>query len=163
MQLDLSIQGLSTEPVTQASAALLCPQFAASDPWKTLGYRSETLESYFTRPDPALARFALKGAHGWLGLLAVRSPWLRGPFIEFFGLLPEFQGQGHGSAVLRALEIHASAEGNQFVWVSATAGNVAAQRFYERAGYSEAFSLNGLIREGKDERFFQKRLVPAPA
>lgn len=159
----LTVPDLTVEPVSAESAAVLSPVFAAMEPWKRLGYRAETLEGYFTRNDPALQRFALRRRDGWIGLVAVRSPWLRGPFIEFLGLVPDARGRGTGKAVLAAIETAALAGNARFLWVSASGANTDALRFYEKSGFREVFCLDGLIREGEDERFLQKRLKPTAA
>ena len=40
--------------------------------------------------------------------VALRTPWLYGPYIALLAVLPDFQGRGIGSAVLRHVEEDAS-------------------------------------------------------
>lgn len=48
-----------------------------------------------------------------------------------------WQGQGHGSALLRAVQGHAAASGLGSLWLEVRHGNVRARALYRRLGFSE--------------------------
>ena len=119
----------------------------AFDPYSRLGYRAETLAAYLTRPDPALNRYAIEIDGCFIGVLALRQPWLRGPLIEMLALLPEAQGQGHGAAILKRCQ----SEAPKNLWATVSAFHRPARRFYTKAGFQEVCALPGLLQESEDE------------
>ena len=50
---------------------------------------------------------------------------------------PQWQGRGHGSGLLDAVEDHARARGLAALWLEVRAGNHRARRLYQRRGYAE--------------------------
>lgn len=120
-------------------AALL----ADIDPWRRLGYSAMALANYLDRPDPSLVRMVMPGR----GLICLRSPWLKGPYIELLAVLPEAQGQGIG----RALVDWAASRGGANLWACVSGFNAPARAFYARMGFVEVAPLPGLVEAGETE------------
>jgi GNAT superfamily N-acetyltransferase len=128
---------------TQTIAAA-CVTF---DPYLTLGYRAETLAGYLSRPDPALARFAVEWEGVLAGIVALRRPWLRGPLIEMLALLPAAQGKGLGGRILARCK----AEAGRNLWATVSGFHQPARRFYAKAGFEEVCALPGIVAEDQEE------------
>lgn len=123
-------------------------------PLYRLGARTLSLNKRRERPAPChRTRWRLGGR--------TRSElnWLRGPYIQFLGFIPEHQGHGLGTRVLEKLECDARAEGARNLWVAASAFNANALRFYLRHGFERAAVLDGLIQDGIEEVLLRKRLA----
>jgi ribosomal protein S18 acetylase RimI-like enzyme len=90
-------------------------------------------------------------------LLVLRSPWLRGPYIEVLAVLPQAQGGGAG----RALVAWAAAQGGGNLWACVSAFNHGARAFYARSGFVEVTALADLVADGHDEILLRRRLAPA--
>jgi GNAT superfamily N-acetyltransferase len=88
--------------------------------------------------------------------VSVRSPWLKGPYLELLALLPKAQGQGIGANILAWFEQEALKAGARNLWVCASLFNTRALRFYERHGFEQAATLPGLVADGYDEILLRK-------
>lgn len=144
-------------PMTEPTAACLAPRMAAMDPWRRLDYQAAALQRYLLADSPALGRYEIGRDGVCAGVVAVRSPWLRGPYLELLAVLPGHQGRGIGAAVLRWLEAEAAPARN--VWVVVSTFNDAGRRFYARHGFAEVGVVPGLVREGFDEILLRKTLA----
>jgi GNAT superfamily N-acetyltransferase len=129
---------------------------ASMDPWRRLGYGVSALQRYLVTDSPALVRHEIAVEGECAGVVAVRAPWLRGPYLELLAVLPAHQGRGIGAAVLRWLEAEAAPARN--LWVMVSAFNEGARRFYARHGFVEVGAVPGLVREGFDEVLMRKAL-----
>jgi GNAT superfamily N-acetyltransferase len=138
-------------------AAALAAALAAIDPWARLGYGAGALERYLTREDPALNRWAIERRGEVAGILALRSPWLRGPYVELFAVLPAHQGSGLGGAVMEWAARRA-AEVSRNLWACVSDFNAPARAFYARHGFEEVGPLDGLVQPGVAEILLRKRL-----
>ena len=147
------------KPLDAATAETLAERLAAMDPWHRLGYETGRLQRYLSGDSPALARFRIDCDGELAGVVAVRSPWLHGPYLELLAVLPEHQGRGLGSTVLRWMETEAGASRN--LWVAVSSFNGPARSFYARHGFSEIGTVPGLVRDGFDEILLRKALTPA--
>lgn len=146
------VRGLSA-----AESSWIGERLSGIDPWLTLGYSPSALAGYLSRDDPALHRFLVRVKGVPAGVMAIRHPWLRGPYIELLGLAPEFQGIGIGGELLRWAEAEAAAvSGN--LWVAVSETNERARFFYGNAGFVPVGRLEGLVRPGMDEWLLRKRL-----
>jgi GNAT superfamily N-acetyltransferase len=143
--------------ITGVDADALGPALAAIDPWRRANFPAAALTGYLTRPDPAASRFAIDAEGALAGVVAVREPWLRGPYLELLGLLPPAQGQGIGAAVLDWFEAEAPA-GASSLWVLCSDFNTGALAFYERHGFQRVTLLDGLVGAGLTEILMRKRL-----
>jgi ribosomal protein S18 acetylase RimI-like enzyme len=54
------------------------------------------------------------------------------PWLESLHVLPEFQGQGAGTLLMRATAAHIKRRGGSTMRLGVVAGNLKAERFYER-------------------------------
>lgn len=146
-------------PITAEDAEFLGQGLAAIDPWRRANYSASALTSYLTRHDAAANRFAILNDGTLAGVVSVREPWLRGPYLEFLGLLPSAQGRGIGSAVMRWFESEAPASASS-LWVLCSDFNTGALAFYDRHGYRQVAPLDGLIGEDFNEILLRKKLNP---
>jgi ribosomal protein S18 acetylase RimI-like enzyme len=155
------VSRLRGEPRIQPLESCEAPELAAAladlDPWRTLGYSSAALTRYFTRPDPALYRYALGVRRGTSGVLCVRHPWLLGPYLEFLAILPAHQHRGLGQKALRWLEEHPEWRPRN-VWVTVSDFNERARAFYRGAGYCEVVALPDLVAPGRAEILLRKEI-----
>lgn len=145
-------------PLDPALADPLGEAFAALSPWRDYPFSAAALAGYFRGIQPDAPRFAIRVGDQVAGIAGLRRSWLRGPYLQFLGLLPAFQGHGLGSAVLAWFERDARAMGERNLWVATSDFNRDAFRFYTRAGYHETARIDGLIRDGKTEILMRKRL-----
>lgn len=150
---------MSLRPLVSAHIAALAPALAAMDPWRRLGFTAVGLAAYLGREDAALTRVVLEQDGRAAAVLALRRPWLRGPYIELLAVLPDAQGGGHG----RRLVEWAAAQGGGNLWACVSAFNHAARAFYARAGFVEVAPLPDLVAEGADEILLRRRLDRSPA
>ena len=145
-------------PVTEADAAALGAGLAAIEPWRRLNYAEKALSDSLMRPDPAISRLAIYDGSDLAGVVAVREPWLRGPYLELLGLLPPAQGRGIGSRVMQWFEAEAPARASN-LWVLCSDFNAGALAFYERHGFVRMTAIESLVGEGFSEILLRKRLV----
>ena len=131
---------------------------ATMDPWQHLGFQAESLTAYLNRADPSLQRHAIMIDGKLAGAMALRSPWLRGPYLELLMVLPSCQGQGVGTAALewacdQARTVHAAN-----FWACVSAFNHGARGFYGHMGFVETAQLDDLVTWGEAEILLRKRL-----
>ena len=89
----------------------------------------------------------------------MRLNWLRGPHVQFLGILPAFQGGGIGALLLAWIEGQALGERN--LWLTVSDFNREARAFYERHGFAVVAPLPGLVRDDRVELLMRKRLCGA--
>jgi ribosomal protein S18 acetylase RimI-like enzyme len=138
-------------PLDPGRAARLGEAFAAIDPWARYPYPASALAKYFVQEEDGAPRLALTCNGEMAGIAGLRLNWLRGPYIQFLGVLPAFQRMRVGSRALAWLINRAEDAGERNMWVCASDFNVAARRFYAAHGFVEVASLPGLVCEGRDE------------
>jgi ribosomal protein S18 acetylase RimI-like enzyme len=140
----------------EEKAALIGAQLAGMDPWKRLAYPAAELSRYLLWPDPALHRYTVLTRDETLaGVISVRYPWLRGPYLELIGLIPDFQGAGLGSELIGWFEQQARLVADN-AWVIVSAFNHKAYDFYRRHGFVEVGVIKELVRPGYDEILLRK-------
>lgn len=150
----------SLEAAEPSGADGLASVLARMDPWKTLGYGSEILSRYLTRPDPGLFRYTVTVDGGTAGCLCIRHPWLMGPFLELLAVFPGFQGQGLGKSLVRWLEREARPSCRN-LWTTVSSFNTSAAGFYDHMGFERAGTLDALVKAGFDEILLRKILHQA--
>ena len=69
-------------------------------PWSVMRYSADALARFLAAPDGGVSRYLLQIRGEEAGAVSVRFPWLKGPYLELLAILPAFQGQGIGSALL---------------------------------------------------------------
>ena len=124
------------------------------DPWLSLEYKPGAFESYLLREDPALSRYVIMISENVAGVLAVRFPWLFGPFIELMGLFDGFRGKGTGG---RIIDWVCGRYQQTNVWATVSSFNLKAQRFYSRTGFEKTAILDDVIKPGWTEILLRKR------
>jgi diamine N-acetyltransferase len=149
--------GLTLEPMTQGHAAFLGPALAAIEPWSILNYPAAALTAFLTADDPALSRRVIRAGGETAGLIAIRHPWLQGPYLQLLALLPAFQGRGLGGVMLRWFEGQATPQ-NRWLWLCYSSFNRRAGGFYARHGFDEVAGLTDLLVDGQTEVLMRKRI-----
>ena len=142
--------------LTPAAASRLAAAIVAMPPWSVMAYPAEALARFLAAADDGASRFRLEVDGVEAGAVSIRSPWLKGPYLELLALLPPFQRQGIGAGILTWFETEASALGARNVWVCASSFNDSALRFYESHGFRPAAVLRGLVADGYDEVLLRK-------
>ena len=127
------------------------------DPWLTLGYSSEDLFNYMRRMDGALHRYFVLISEVPAGVVCVRYPWLRGPYLELLALFNPHRGQGIGSQILGWMEEEARLQSGN-LWVLVSSFNRRARNFYLNLGFAEIAILPALVKPGYDEILLRKCL-----
>ena len=130
----------------------------AIDPWKRYPYRSRDLARYFASGTADAPRFAIQVDGSIGGVLGLRREWLRGPYIQFLGILPAYQGLGIGTRILAWMEEEVRSHARS-LWVCASDFNADAIRLYERQGFHRVVMIEDLVQDGRDEILMRKRLT----
>lgn len=153
------LAGGSLTRLHAADAQRIASQLAAMNPWRALNYSAIQLENYLLAPDSALNRYAVRVDDATVGIVAVRYPWLKGPYLELIGLFPEMQNQGLGAAIMGWFEYVAQPVATN-LWVLVSSFNEAAQRFYLRQGFTEIGRIDALVYPQSTELLLRKT-IPA--
>ena len=140
----------------EEDSPFIAAQLAAMDPWRALNYRAADLARYLRAVDPALRRYAVQSATGNLaGVICVRYPWLRGPYLELLGLTADQQGLGLGGELMEWFTQQARL-GARNAWVVVSAFNRRVHTFYLRQGFTEVGVIEGLVNPGYQEILLRK-------
>lgn len=151
--------GVRLAPIPADASARLASLFAGIDPWARYAYPASRLADYFTREEPSAPRFAIFSKGSVAGVVVLRLEWLRGPFLQFLGIIPDAQGQGLGRSILAWMEAEARRGAERNIWITASGFNTGALSFYERHGYVRAARLDDLVADGYAEILLRKRLA----
>lgn len=143
-------------PLPRDACARLAAAIVAIPPWSVMAYPAERLAAFLAAPDGGARRYRIEVEGQEAGVVSVRDPWLKGPYLELLAVLPPFQNQGLGGSILAWLEGEAIAQSARNLWVCASSFNSRALRFYERNGFARAVVLPGLLAEGYDEILLRK-------
>jgi diamine N-acetyltransferase len=143
--------------MTEGQARAIAEMLAASEPWATLKFSAAALANYLTRDDAALRRYAVSVDDRLAGVIGVRHPWLRGPYIELLGLFPECRGKGIGKRLLAWAESEARREAKN-LWVVVSSFNHQALDFYQGLGFYPIGPIEGLVTPEHDEILLRKVL-----
>ncbi len=156
--------GTDSEPrialveMTADQAVSLGGQFAAIDPWANYNDTPARLTSYFAVKDNTATRYAIMFGDEVAGAVCVVHTWLRGPYVQFLGVLPGYQGRRVGSAFLTWFETTSRANGERNLWIAVSDFNPGARRLYERHGYQVLAEIEHLFRDGTSEFLLRKRM-----
>lgn len=148
---------LRVAPMTPEWAAVLGPGLAAIDPWARVNYTGAQMTNFLAQTEAGAQRYAIIAGDEIAGTIVIRNPWLHGPYLNLFGLLPAFQGRGIGTAALGWMEEEARGRYRN-LWLCVSEFNSEARRLYERQGYELAGRLDSLVFDGLDELLMRKRL-----
>jgi GNAT superfamily N-acetyltransferase len=147
-------------PLRSDDALELGRYCAGIDPYRRLGQSEAGLVTYLTREDPCLFRFAIELRGALVGLVAVRSPWLRGPFLEMLALKEEARGQGIAARSIDWVAAQ-SAKVASNLWTTVSDFNVTARAFYKRQGFQTVSELPELITRDASEILLRRKLAVA--
>lgn len=145
--------------MTPESAQQLGSPLAAIDPWAHYRYTAEALTTFLRTEENDAPRLEIIVDGTLAGAFSIRRTWLRGPYLQFLGILPPFQNSGVGNAVLSWFETEGNRLQARNIWVSASEFNTRAVAFYERFGFVRVATLDGLVAEGSAEILLRKRLI----
>ncbi len=145
--------------ISARDAQELAAAFVAIEPWSRYPFKLESMLQYFSTEEPQAPRYKLCVDGQLAGAIGMRLRWLRGPYLQFLGVLPSFQQQGLGRLMLAWFEGTARAAGETNIWVMASDFNVGALRFYERYGFKRITTISDLVKPGCDEILLRKQLT----
>ena len=143
-------------PLEPRSCRSLAAAIVAMEPWSVMKYPADRLAVFLASPDAGATRYLVRVGENEAGVVSVRHPWLKGPYLELLALLPEAQNRGIGSRVIAWFESTALSHRARNLWVCASSFNARAVRFYERHGFARAVTLPGLVADGYDEVLLRK-------
>jgi len=143
-------------PLPAADCPSLAATIVAMEPWSVMSYPAERLAEFLASPDGGVTRCLIEVGGETAGVISVRYPWLKGPYLELLALLPPFQRKGIGRMLLARFESEAVSRGARNLFVCASSFNEKALRFYRRDGFQDAAVLPGLVAEGYDEILLRK-------
>lgn len=152
-------RAIEVAPMTVEAAKALGSHCATFGPWKHYGIGADQLTASFADRSGGNRPFEVRVGGELAGAIVVRDPWLIGPYLVFLGVLPSFQGQKAGDALLGWFEAEARRGDKRNIWLCVTGVNVDAQRFYRAHGWGIAATIPDLIRDGDDEIMIRKRLL----
>jgi N-acetylglutamate synthase-like GNAT family acetyltransferase len=142
-------------PITHHDAKMIATNMVAINPWRTLGYSVVQLENYLISTDPALYRFTVRVDQDIAGVVAIRHPWLKGPYLELIAIFPHKQQRGLGTTILQWLEQQAKPT-NKNVWVLVSSFNKVAKKFYLQQGFKEIAPIESLVSTQSTELLLRK-------
>jgi GNAT superfamily N-acetyltransferase len=144
------------EPLKPESCPRLAAAIVAIEPWSVMAYPAERLAAFLAGQNQSLSRYCVRVENAEAGVVAVRSPWLKGPYLELLALLPPAQNRGIGSRIMAWFEESALEQEARNLWVCASSFNARALRFYARHGFAPVASLPGLVADGYVEILLRK-------
>ena len=147
------------EAMTPSAAQSLGAALARIDPWAHYNYTPEALAEYLAGDEADAPRFKIVVDGELAGAIVYRRNWLRGPYLQFLGILPACQDRGIGSVAVLWFEREAGGGRAQNLWVAASDFNVRALAFYEQHGFVRVATIDALVAEGVSEILFRKRLT----
>lgn len=152
-----SLESCRLRPLAEGEPERLGRLCAGIDPYQRLGQSAAALTGYLSRHDLALFRFGIETSFGLVGIVAVRSPWLRGPFLEMLAIMPGARGLGLGRQAIDWVAADAGRIAAN-LWTTVSDFNDNARGFYRRLGFAEVSELPGLIAEGSSEILLRRQL-----
>lgn len=150
---------IQLRPLASDAHQRLAEALTAMPPWSTMRISADALTQFLQAEDPGTQRYAIVVDSTLAGVVSIRFPWLKGPYIELLAILPSFQRHGLGAAVLSFVESEAKRLGARNVWVCGSQFNKDALHFYKRNGFSEVACLPDLVTDGFAETLLRKTLI----
>ncbi|MGV1015344.1 MAG: GNAT family N-acetyltransferase [Methyloceanibacter sp.] len=148
--------GARFEPLAAGDSARLAKAIVAMPPWSVMNYPADSMAQFLAATSDSVSRYRVVVDGEDAGIVSVRYPWLKGPYLELLALLPKFQGQGLGARILAWFEQEAARHEARNLWVCASSFNQGALRLYERHGFQPVATLPGLVVDGYDEILLRK-------
>jgi diamine N-acetyltransferase len=119
-------------------------------------YAADAMTRFLMTRNDGSVRYVIEADGKEAGVISLRSPWLKGPYLELLAIFPKFQGRGIGTKLLHWMEQEAVQHGARNLWVCASTFNTGALRFYERHGFTQIAALFGLVDDNSDEILLRK-------
>jgi ribosomal protein S18 acetylase RimI-like enzyme len=151
------------EPLTAASADKLGDALAAIPPWSTIGWPADRIARSLQRELPSVRRYEVLATGELAGVMTIQDPFLHGPYLQLFAILPAFQGHKLGWNLLQWMEAEALRAEARQLWLCVSTFNGRARALYERFGFEAVAVLDKLASDTSDELLMRKRLVRAVA
>jgi ribosomal protein S18 acetylase RimI-like enzyme len=155
---DYHLDGVSLHPLAEEHAEHLARNISLMPPWSVIGYPARALYSFLVGYDPGCKRFEIVSQGEIAGTCAIRTPWLRGPYLQLMAILPDFQGRGFGGKILSWMEAQALRDDARQLWLCVSSFNEGAQAFYQRFGFEATAVLDDVLVNGSDEILMRKKL-----
>lgn len=156
----IDLQGVRLVVLEPAVAPGLAAAIVAMPPWSAMDYPSDAMARFLAMAGDGGSRYLIEVDGAEAGAVAVRHPWLKGPYLELLAVLPPFQRRGIGAGVMSWFEQAGRGLGARNLWVCASSFNDGALRFYQRHGFRPAARLPGLVAESYDEILLRKFPLP---
>ena len=154
------LDGLVLGPLGDDVAAI-AERLATLDPWAAMGRPPASFVAYMTRPMAATFRFALRLDGRPVGFLALRHPFMRGPYVETIALFPEAQRRGFARRIVEWMGREVAGEATN-LWLCVTEWNAPARAAYAAMGFVEIGPIPDVALLGQTEIFLRKMLGPPP-
>jgi len=149
---------ISLRPLRHEHTEAIGSAMAAIPPWSTVNWGASSIAASLSRELPGMKRFEVI-AHGKLaGIVAIQEPFLHGPYLQLFCVLPEFQGHGLGHRLLQWMEDEARKGSARQLWLCVSTFNTRAEALYRRFGFEKTALLDKLAIDESDEYLMRKRL-----
>jgi len=129
---------------------------ACMDPWRRLGYTEIGLFRYLIRSDPSLNRYTIVASEETAGVICIRYPWLRGPYLELLAVFPLHQGKNMGREIVVWMTDESSGKSSN-IWTTVSSFNARALSFYKKNGFVEIAELPELATSGFSEILLRKK------
>ena len=156
----IDLQGVRLVVLEPAVAPALAAAIVAMPPWSAMDYPADAMARFLAMTSDGGSRYLIEIDGAEAGAVAVRHPWLKGPYLELLAVLPPFQRRGIGAGVMSWFEQAGRGLGARNLWVCASSFNDGALRFYQRHGFRPAARLPGLVAESYDEILLRKFPLP---
>jgi diamine N-acetyltransferase len=154
-----SVSSITLRILEKSDVDLVSEILSSMEPWQTLGYTKSCLQAYLCSLDPSLRRYVLWKAEKIIGVVGVRFPWLRGPYLELLAVFPSAQGGGIGRQIIRWMEFECQATSKN-IWTVTSEFNENARKFYRKTSFVEVATLPDLVTNGFNEILLRKAINP---
>ena len=144
-ELDAWASGAALSTMGEADADRLGPELAAIDPWKRYGFRPDWFGPFLKGQGDGALRFRLSLSGELAGSVVIRPQWLAGPYLATFAVLPPFQRQGLGRAVMAWMESEGRNARARNLWLCVSAFNSAGIGLYAACGFTRVALLDDLV------------------
>jgi ribosomal protein S18 acetylase RimI-like enzyme len=143
-------------PLEPGDHARLAEAIVVMPPWVVMKYPADAMERFLATESDTISRYRVAIGTETAGVVSVRYPWLKGPYLELLALFPRFQGAGLGTRILVWLEQETVRLEARNLWVCASSFNHGALRLYERYGFQRVATLPNLVVDGYEEILLRK-------
>jgi ribosomal protein S18 acetylase RimI-like enzyme len=144
--------------IRKSEVFMIASSLCAMDPWRSLGYDRKRLTDFLGDPNSSCHRYLIIcSGQTAAGVICVRHPWLRGPYIELLAVLGEFKGKGIGTDIVGWLSRQTGAK-DKNIWALVSSFNGAARKFYKKQGFNEVAKLPDFAKAGFHEILIRKIL-----